>query len=93
MADTQEAESSAAPTTAAQDEKARRKEERKALAKRLRTTLLGGALTLPEMVGAVEAKEEDVLRALRRLRKTRKHGRLRSGIVSGSACWWWEPKH
>ncbi len=79
------------PQEAPADEKSQAKAARKELARRLRATLAAGPLTLAEMVEVMGAGEDAVLKALRRVRKARKRGRLHSGMVGGQACWWWEP--
>ena len=60
------------------------------MTRRLRAALAERPLELGEMGAALQAEEELVLIALRRLGK-RKRGRLRSGVVDGRNCWWWEP--
>jgi hypothetical protein len=60
------------------------------LTRRLRAALTERPLELVEMGATLQAEEELVLVALRRLGK-KKRGRLRSGVVDGRNCWWWEP--
>ena len=62
----------------------------KGVGKRVRALLAGREATIPEMVGELDVTEDAVLYALRRLGKSKK-GTLRSGIVDGKPCWWWEP--
>ena len=59
------------------------------LTRRLRAALTECPLELVEMGATLQAEEEQVLAALRRLGK-KKRGRLRSGVVDGLNCWWWE---
>jgi hypothetical protein len=89
------------PDQATQSKDARRKQkkgghrrhardERKRLARRLRDALSEYALELPEMIDLLAASESEVLEGLRVLgKKTR--GRLRSGVLDGRNCWWWDP--
>ena len=60
------------------------------LTRRLRAALTERPLELVEMGATLQAEEGLVLVALRRLGK-KKRGRLRSGVVDGRNCWWWEP--
>ena len=60
------------------------------LTRRLRAALTERPLELVEMGATLRAEEEPVLVALRLLGK-KKRGRLRSGVVDGRNCWWWEP--
>ena len=63
---------------------------RKGVTQRLRELLTGTPTAIPEMMAGLEVDEAAVLEGLRRLGKARK-GELRSGIVLGKPCWWWEP--
>ena len=61
----------------------------KGVTKNLRAFLAGGTHTIPEMMAGLDVTEEAVLYGLRRLGKSKK-GTLRSGMVEGRPCWWWE---
>ena len=61
----------------------------KGVARRLRAFLSAGEHTIPEMVAQLDVTEDAVLYGLRRLGKSKK-GVLRSGMVDGRPCWWWE---
>ena len=61
----------------------------KGVSKRLRDLLSAGKPTIPEMMAQLDVTEEAVLYALGRLGKSKK-GTLRSGMVEGRPCWWWE---
>jgi hypothetical protein len=58
--------------------------------RRLQAALAERPLEFEEMRAELQVEEEAVLGALRRLGK-KKRGRLRSGVVDGRNCWWWEP--
>ena len=62
---------------------------RKGVTKRLRALLATGPHTIPNMRSALTVDEDAILYGLRRLGKSKK-GTLRSGMVAGKACWWWE---
>ena len=62
---------------------------RKGVTKRLRALLAGGPHTIAHMRSMLAVDEDAVLYGLRRLGKA-KRGRLRSGMVAGKPCWWWE---
>jgi hypothetical protein len=66
------------------------KAARPELTRRLRDVLAERPLEFDEMRASLQAEEALVLDALRRLGK-KKRGRLRSGVVDGRNCWWWEP--
>jgi hypothetical protein len=66
------------------------KAARRDVTRRLRAALAERPLELVEMCATLQADEELVLIALRRLGK-KKRGGLRSGVVGGRNCWWWEP--
>lgn len=68
-----------------------KKKERKDAAKRLREVLAERPLELHEMMAILSAQEDLVLAALRELGE-KKRSRLRSGMVEGRPCWWWEKK-
>jgi hypothetical protein len=61
----------------------------KGVTKSLRTYLGAGPHTILEMIAALTVTEDAVLFGLRRLGKSKK-GTLRSGMVEGRPCWWWE---
>jgi hypothetical protein len=67
------------------------KPDRKDVARRLRDVLAEGPRDMAEMAGALGTAPDVVVIGLRRLGKSAsRKGRLRSGMVAGRACWWWE---
>lgn len=62
----------------------------KGVTKTLRTTLTHTPLTITQMMAGLALTEDAIFYALRRLGKSKK-GDLRSGMVKGLPCWWWEP--
>jgi len=61
----------------------------KGVTKSLRAYLSGATHTISEMIAGLDVTEDAVLFGLRRLGKSKK-GTLRSGMVEGRPCWWWE---
>jgi hypothetical protein len=69
--------------------KEKKREERRRLTRRLRQALSERPLEIAEMQEVLQVDEPMVLAGLRRLGK--KPGRrLRSGVLEGRNCWWWE---
>ncbi|CAA9267986.1 MAG: hypothetical protein AVDCRST_MAG77-3761 [uncultured Chloroflexi bacterium] len=66
------------------------KSRQKDLAKRLRRALSAGPMDMQRMTDVLEIEPEEVVTVLRRLR-SRRRGRLHTGIRFGHVCWWWEP--
>ena len=67
----------------------RERQERRHLTRRLRETLSQRPLEILEMQEVLQVGEPLILAGLRRLNK--KPGRrLRSGVLEGRNCWWWE---
>jgi hypothetical protein len=69
----------------------RDRQERRKIARRLRQALSERPLEIVEMQAVLQVEEPQVLAGLRRLNK--KPGRrLRSGVLEGRNCWWWESR-
>ena len=67
----------------------RERQERRHLTRRLREALSQRPLEILEMQEVLRVGEPLILAGLRRLNK--KPGkRLRSGVLEGRNCWWWE---
>jgi hypothetical protein len=67
----------------------RDRQERRHIARRLRQALSERPLEIQEMQEVLQVGEPLILAGLRRLNK--KPGRrLRSGVLEGRNCWWWE---
>ena len=62
----------------------------KGVTKTLRASLTQTPLTITQMMAGLSVGEDAIFYALRRLGKSKK-GDLRSGMVKGLPCWWWEP--
>ena len=62
----------------------------KGVTKTLRAALTHTPLTITQMMAGLALPEDAIFYALRRLGKSKK-GDLRSGMVKGLPCWWWEP--
>ena len=62
----------------------------KGVTKTLRAALTHTPLTITQMMTDLAVPEDAIFYALRRLGKSKK-GDLRSGMVKGLPCWWWEP--
>ena len=61
----------------------------KGVTKQLRAFLTDREATIPEMMSGLDVTEDAILYALRRLGKSKK-GTLRSAMVEGRPCWWWQ---
>jgi hypothetical protein len=67
------------------------KRERRALARRLQEALVERPLDFPAMEAVLGRDQEVVVAALRELADRKPDRlRLRSGILEGRACWWWD---
>jgi hypothetical protein len=74
------------------DLKRRERQNRRRVTRRLRQALSERPLEIAEMQEVLQVDEPMVLAGLRRLGK--KPGRrLRSGVLEGRNCWWWEQQY